>query len=107
MTLITTLNLKKSFVKKKILSVKKKFLTSEKMGFIYKDNMELNIEKIDLELLRLQKTRHWLATQILTLPEYRKSSRQRIAYWFKVRCLRGADPIGRVLGMDGKELIRS
>ena len=62
--------------------------------------MELNIVRIDRELARIRKDWGWLAKEL-------KFSRQRVFYWRKARSIKGAEPIGMVLGVDSKDLIVS
>ena len=61
--------------------------------------MKLNIEKINRELERIGKNRHWLAKQIGIMP-------QLIYYWFRAESVRGAEPIAKVLMMEPKDLIK-
>jgi len=62
--------------------------------------MELNIIRIDRELTRLKKDWGWIAKEL-------KYSRQRVFYWRKTRSIKGAEPIGGLLGIDSKDLIVS
>ncbi len=61
--------------------------------------MELNIEKINTELKRIGKSKYWLAKQ-LELPI------QNIMYWINSKSLRGAEPIGKVLQINPRDLIK-
>ena len=65
---------------------------------VYKRIMELNIEKIQKELDRLERPRKWLAGQIGV-------DRQLVDYWFKHRTIKAADRIAKALGYDPKDLI--
>ena len=60
--------------------------------------MKLNIDKIQKELDRINKTQYWLAKEIGT-------SKQLVAYWFKTQGLSGAERIAKALGMDPRDLI--
>jgi len=61
--------------------------------------MKLNVQKINLELERLNKNWFWVAKQL-------GYSWNRVKYWRTSESLRGADPIAKVLGLDPKDLIR-
>jgi len=61
--------------------------------------MELYIEKIDAELKRIGKSRHWLAIELDRSP-------QLVYYWLNTKSLRGAEPIAKALKLHPKDLIR-
>jgi len=61
--------------------------------------MKLNVEKIKAELKRLNKNYSWLADKARVSP-------QRLFYWFKTANLRGAEPIGKVLKIAPRDLIK-
>ena len=61
--------------------------------------MELNVEKIRSELIRIGKTRYWLSKQIGT-------STQLVLYWLNAKSIRGAEPIAKVFGIEPKDLIK-
>jgi len=62
--------------------------------------MELNIEKIDAELNRIDKTWFWISKELET-------SWQRVRYWRDKKSLSGAAPIAKLFGYtDPKDLIR-
>jgi len=61
--------------------------------------MELNTDKINNELNRLGKTINWLANEA-------GRSRQIVYYWVKTKSLKGAEPIGKVLDIEPRDLIK-
>ena len=61
--------------------------------------MELNIEKIDAELKRIDKTWYWISTKL-------GASWQKVRYWKDTKCLKGAEPIANIFNLDPKDLIR-
>jgi len=61
--------------------------------------MELNIEKIDQELRRIGKNRSWLAEQF-------NISRAAISYTMKRKPISQAERIGKLLGIEPRDLIR-
>jgi len=61
--------------------------------------MKLNIEKIDAELNRIERSWYWLSKELNT-------SWQRVRYWKNSKSLRGAEPIGKILGIEPRDLIR-
>jgi len=61
--------------------------------------MELNIEKIDNELNRIGKTWWWVSREL-------KTDWNKVKYWKKTRCLRGAEPIAKIFGIEPKDLIK-
>jgi plasmid maintenance system antidote protein VapI len=61
--------------------------------------MELNAEKIIKELERLNKTRSWLAEQMGVYPSW-------ITYISKERPITQAERIGKVLGIEPRDLIK-
>ena len=60
--------------------------------------MELNIEKIQKELNRLNQSKRWLAVKIGV-------DRQLVDYWFTSKTIKAADRIAQVLGYEPKDLI--
>jgi len=60
--------------------------------------MKLNTEKIEKELERIKKSRYQLAREIGRSP-------QLILYWLDAKSLRGAEPIGKALGISPRDLI--
>ena len=61
--------------------------------------MELNIKKIDAELNRIGKTWWWIAKAL-------KTDWQKVRYWKRTKCLRGAEPIAKVFNIEPKDLIK-
>jgi len=61
--------------------------------------MELNIEKIDAELKRIDKSWYWISTKLET-------SWQKVRYWKDTKCLKGAVPIAGIFQLDPKDLIK-
>ena len=60
--------------------------------------MKLNIEKIELELGRIDKSYYWLAKEM-------GRSIQAVMYWIHNKSLSGAEPIAKVFGIDPKDLV--
>ena len=60
--------------------------------------MELNINKINRELKRLDKTAYWLAREAGV-------SKQLVSYWFRTKSLSGAERIAKALDLDPKDLL--
>ena len=61
--------------------------------------LQLNTEKIDIELKRLGVNRSWLANKM-------NVTRQNISYIFINKPITQADRIAKVLNLDPKDLIR-
>lgn len=61
--------------------------------------MELNTDKILQELERLGKTKTWLAEQIGVYPSW-------ITHIFKDKPITQAERIGKVLGIEPRDLIK-
>lgn len=61
--------------------------------------MELNVEKINIELKRIGQSWYWLSKELGT-------SWQRVRYWKNSRSLRGAEPIGKILDIEPRDLIK-
>lgn len=61
--------------------------------------MELNVSKIESELTRIEKSKYWLAKQI-GVPI------QNVLYWLNNKSLKGAEPIGRALNINPRDLIK-
>ena len=61
--------------------------------------MKLNTQKIDAELKRIDKSWYWLSKTLDT-------SWQKVRYWKDTGSLRGAEPIGKVLGIEPRDLIK-
>ena len=60
--------------------------------------MKLNVEKIINELKRIGKSQKWLADQSGT-------SQQLVNYWIRSASLKGAEPIGKALQINPRDLI--
>jgi hypothetical protein len=60
--------------------------------------MKLNIRKIELELSRLDKDWYWIAKEL-------GFSWNRVKYWRHSGSVKGAEPIGRIIGINPKDLI--
>jgi len=61
--------------------------------------MELNTKKIMAELKRLDKNQLWLANQC-------KQSRQLMSYWMRNKTIKAAEPIGKALDIEPRDLIK-
>jgi len=61
--------------------------------------MELNIEKIDNELKRIDKSWFWISKELDT-------SWQRVRYWKETKTIKGAEPIGKALNINPRDLIK-
>lgn len=60
--------------------------------------MKLNVKKIIKELERIDRSQKWLSDQIGT-------SQQLVNYWLRSESLKGAEPIGKVLQINPRDLI--
>lgn len=60
--------------------------------------MKLNINKIESELKRIDRSRYWLAKKA-------DVSIQLMMYWLKNASLKGAEPIGKALSINPRDLI--
>lgn len=61
--------------------------------------MELNIEKINMELSRIGKTWWWISKELGT-------DWQKVRYWKDRKSLAGAEPIAKIFALDPKDLIK-
>lgn len=61
--------------------------------------MELNTEKIYKELERIGETPYWLSRKIGKKPQH-------IYYWLNNKSIKGAEPIGKALQIEPRDLIK-
>lgn len=61
--------------------------------------MELDVDKIESEMIKQDRNKSWIAKKAGVSP-------QLVLYWLQTRTIKAAEPIGKALGIEPKDLLK-